>query len=109
MTGQAWIKLLYYVGRATKECKKHKDIKPTQLADFLVNGNQSEVDELVRKAYSHLNPKPMEGNWDGYTNLIGGKFIDDQNTQNLAVYLNSRMLDNEWKDLIQDIKRMEYA
>ena len=74
------------------------DLVTHHLADFLVGGNKTELNDLISKALHHLS----ESNWGKGKNK-GESLVKNKNEtalEDLAEYINGRMTDQNWYELI---------
>ena len=74
------------------------DLVTHHLADFLVGGNKTELNDLISKALYHLS----ENNW-GKGKSKGESLVKNKNEtalEDLAEYINGRMTDQNWYELI---------
>ena len=81
----------------TKMLKKI-DLVTHHLADFLVGGNKTVLNDLISKALHHLS----ESNWGKGKNK-GESLVKNKNEtalEDLAEYINGRMTDQNWYELI---------
>ena len=104
MTGQAWVKLMYYVSRDTKECEKAgKRYYPHHMAVFLYHGNKKILESLTSGAIKHLT----ESKWT-FDTIAQSDIKNETGLEEMAQYLNSRMTDSHWQRFLTGLYHMEH-